>query len=294
MAEFKLITDYQDNERYRLSFNRLTNTVFGFDLEEWYRKGFWNERYLPYSFVDGDEVIANVSVNKMDLILLGEKKRAIQIGTVMTHPDYRGRGLSGRLMNLVLNEYENEADFIYLFANKNVLNFYPKFGFEPRPESRFTVTIAATGRKRFGRARKLNPFDPETLRRLYEMASSRKPVSRVLGVENAHNLVMFYCLKVFSDCLYYIEAEAVLAICQIKDRVLHVYDLISSEEFDIHGVIATIADAEVERMVFHFTPDLLGLKTEDSPLLAANDTFFVRGDSFDIDRSFKYPVIAQA
>ncbi|MFS0871054.1 GNAT family N-acetyltransferase [Paenibacillus xylanilyticus] len=64
----------------------------------------WGERYIPFSFVDGDQVIANASVNIHELIIHGEKKKAIQIGTVMTHPDYRGKGFSTRLMNKILED----------------------------------------------------------------------------------------------------------------------------------------------------------------------------------------------
>lgn len=45
-------------------------------------------------FYTDDQIIANVSVKKMDLEVNGESKRALQIGTVMTHPEHRGKGLS--------------------------------------------------------------------------------------------------------------------------------------------------------------------------------------------------------
>jgi predicted GNAT family N-acyltransferase len=47
---------------------------------------------------------------------------------VTTHPDYRGKGLSARLVNKVLEEYENKYDYMYLFANESVLDFHLKFG----------------------------------------------------------------------------------------------------------------------------------------------------------------------
>lgn len=84
-----MIKDYKDDINLRLSFNELAGKVFSIDFERWYQLGFWNNQYVCYSFTDHDQVIANVSVSKMNIILNGKKIRAIQIGTVMTHPDHR-------------------------------------------------------------------------------------------------------------------------------------------------------------------------------------------------------------
>lgn len=78
----KLIRDYSNIEKYRASFNELAGQVFGIDFEPWYKAGFWNERYVCYYYAAGGTVVSNVSINKMDLVINGEHKKAIQIGTV--------------------------------------------------------------------------------------------------------------------------------------------------------------------------------------------------------------------
>lgn len=45
----------------------------------------------------------------------------------MTHPAYRHQGLAAKLINYIPDKCGNEYDFIYLFANDKVLDFYPKF-----------------------------------------------------------------------------------------------------------------------------------------------------------------------
>lgn len=52
----------------------------------------------------------------------------------MTDPDYRGRGLSCWLIDRVLEDFEQQVDFVFLYANDSVLDFYPKFGFKRAPE----------------------------------------------------------------------------------------------------------------------------------------------------------------
>ncbi len=121
---------YRNDEALRKSFNDLATLVFGINFEEWHQ------------YVDGRKLIANVSVNVLDFVVNGEEKRAIQIGTVMTHPEYRNRGLSKRLMHKVLEAYENRYDFMYLFANQNVLDFYPKFGFKAVSDYPFSMASA--------------------------------------------------------------------------------------------------------------------------------------------------------
>jgi predicted GNAT family N-acyltransferase len=294
MAAMQLIADYRDHAQYRASLNRLADLVFNFNLEEWRRKGFWNNRYVPYSYVDGDEVVANVSVNLMDLIVEGKARKAVQIGTVMTHPAYRGRGLSAALMDMVLKKYERDYDFIYLFANRDALDFYPRFGFNPLRESGFTAAAPDAGIKHKRPPEKLDLAEPHTLNRIYNIIKARAPVSQVFGATGAHDLAMFHCIYAFGDGLYYLEEDEVLAICRAEGHTLHLYDLIWAKKFDTRKVFGGIAGEEIKEIVFYFTPDLLGLDTHCAPL-ESDDIFFIKGEPFQSGRKdFRYPVTAQA
>lgn len=102
MNEYQLISDYKQNEKYKESFNDLAKHVFELDFKGWYDRGCWNDNYICYSYVDGDKVIANTSINKMNVISNGKEYKAIQLGTVMTHPDYRHQGLATKLMNHII------------------------------------------------------------------------------------------------------------------------------------------------------------------------------------------------
>lgn len=129
MGKLELNCDFKDNDVLRSSFNNLTEKTYGFNFENWYENGCWRDLHIPYSLIYENKVVANVSVNIIDFLVLGEKKRYIQLGTVMTDKDYRNQGLCRKLMGIVLEEWENKCDMIYLFANDSVLDFYPKFGF---------------------------------------------------------------------------------------------------------------------------------------------------------------------
>lgn len=64
--EYKLIIGTGKDDKYRMSFNALTEKIFGFNFEQWYQDGYWKNQYIPYSLMDGDKVVSNVSVNIMD------------------------------------------------------------------------------------------------------------------------------------------------------------------------------------------------------------------------------------
>ncbi|MEK4524571.1 GNAT family N-acetyltransferase [Paenibacillus sp. FSL H8-0104] len=243
MQELIFMKNYKNNEVLRKSFFELAVNTFEINFEDWYQQGYWGERYIPYSYVDGDQVIANVSVNILELIIHGEKKKAIQIGTVMTHPDYRGKGLSTRLMNKVLEEYENKYDYMYLFANESVLDFYPKFGFTPVEEHLFSINYTAKKSPEPANIRKLNVTNADDLRLIQKLASERLPVSRHFATQHAQGILMFYCLNVFSDDIYYLENENIIVIYQKEDNHIELFDVVSLNEMNMKDILDKIADA---------------------------------------------------
>lgn len=126
----EFIKGYKENKSLRDSFNELAESTFGINFEEWYQNGFWNERYIPYSYLDNGEIVANVSVNLMDFNFNGESKKLIQLGTVMTKEGYRHKGLMRSLINEIETDYNGKIDGYFLFANDSVLEFYPKLGYK--------------------------------------------------------------------------------------------------------------------------------------------------------------------
>ncbi|MBD3107542.1 GNAT family N-acetyltransferase [Bacillus sp. AGMB 02131] len=272
---YQLISDYKHNETYKRSFNELAKRVFGIDFKQWYEKGCWNDNYICYSYVAGEKVIANASINKMTIVQNGSEFKAIQIGTVMTHPDYRNQGLSGKLMEHIIAKYEQDYDFIYLFANETVLDFYPKFGFETMQESNFSLSISDLKRQPSA-LRQLHADNPEDFELMKKFAEKRVPVSSRLGVKNNEHLLMFYLILVFADDIFYIEEEEAIVIFTQAEGELHLFDVISKSKTDLRAVLRRIAADETEIVHFYFIPDdeLEGVSVEKKT--ERNDTLFVR------------------
>ncbi|MBM5612107.1 GNAT family N-acetyltransferase [Listeria seeligeri] len=289
---YQLISDYKDNELYRKTFNDLAESIFDINFEEWYKQGFWNDKYVCYSYLDKNKVIANVSINKMDLIYQGNDYRALQIGTVMTHPDYRNQGLAQELINHVISKYEQDYDFFYLFANDTVLDFYPKFGFERVQESSFTVD-ATSLKKRNYKIKKLNPDDESDFQLISRIVSNRVPLSSILDVKNSEDLLMFYLLIALRDAIYYIEELDAIVLYEQEEEDLYVLDIISTKKLDIVEVLGFLANKKIETIHVSFTPEK-NKYIDAAYIIETEDMLFMRPNLFTADSYFLFPATSHA
>ncbi|MGE5606989.1 MAG: GNAT family N-acetyltransferase [Bacteroidota bacterium] len=292
MNQFEMVFNYKDNQLLRLSFNQLAKSSFGIDFEDYYQKGFWNNKFICYSYHDEGKVISNVSVSFLDVVLNGGKISAVQIGTVMTHPEYRGQGLAGSLLKYVLEKYQSETELIFLFANKTVLEFYPKFGFKPIKQNLFMKNIGMIKTINHDQPRRLAINNENDLNLVLRLSSKRKPISRVLGVDNAQYLLFFYWMYVFRNDFYYLERLDAIAVYRIEEEEIHIYDVISQADLSFADIIERIASNDVKRAIFHFTPDFKDLETER--ISYEDDQLFVKTESVKIPENLMYPAIAHA
>lgn len=290
--DYKIIENYRDNSALRELFYDYVGTVFGpIDFKIWYDHGFWTKEYIPFSIVENDKMIANVSISEMDLFINGRKQKGIQFATVGTLPEYRNRGISRHLMEFVLNKYSNIVDFMFLFANDDVLDFYPKFGFERREMSVFNARLI--GRPDREAYRMLDLQDKNGYGILKDSIAKRMPLTERFGAENYRFVTMWHVLNLYPDKLYYFEKKKAILIASVKDRDIHVWDIISANPIKPECLIAAVVDKADEYTVrYYFSPDRLAY-SYDSVKPDLESPLFVRG-VFDIgSEPFHFPATAQ-
>lgn len=275
MKEYSMISDYMNNDKYRLSFNKLAINTFGLDFNDWYQKKLFYSKYICYSYINKEEVIANVSINKMDLIVEGQKKKAIQLGTVMTHNDYRNQGLSASLINYIIGKYDNQCDIIYLFANNRVLDFYPKFGFKKVIESAYEIKSNQLQKKETS-IKKLRVDNEKDYKTIVRLVNNRQPVSEKLGVYNDIWPLLTYCLYEYKEDLYYLAEEDTIVIMRREEERLHIYDIISLKPIDLDSIIEKIIIPDDEAIEIHFMPELNKYKVIKGFKEELDDTLFVK------------------
>lgn len=284
--------DFKDNKEIRTSFNKLTRKTYGFDFEEWYQNGYWKDEYIPYVLLDGEKVISNVSVSVIDFLTMGEKKRCIQIGTVMTDKEYWNQGLNRYIIENVLDEWKNRCDLIYLFANDSVLNFYPKFGFVVVDEYQYSKEIFAENTT--SNTKKLNMSDDKDRNFLLNRISKSLPVSKFSMCDN-ESLIMFYCTSFMKQNVYYIETLDTIVIAEFNEDILYLNDVFSLINVPLNDIITAMVNKEINKIAFGFTPR--DTTCYDVNLLQEeNTTLFVLGDKADFfrNRHLMFPVLSHA
>lgn len=284
----QIVKDYRDNKVLRDSFNELAKKVFDLDFEGWYQNGFWNENYIPYSVVIDGKVVANVSVNRCDMNYNGRVLKLIQLGTVMTDPDYRGKGYARILMEKIMQEYEGRTDGMFLYANDSVLAFYPKFGFYEKAEYQYSKSVKNLTEN----VAKKVPMDTvDDWAKMVDVMKSKAQCGNMTMCGN-EDLFMFYLSQFMRDCVYYIEQSDSYVIAEIEGDTLMIHAIFG--EASVDDVIASFGSA-IRRATLFFSPtDRTGY--EETVVDEEDTTLFVKGKAFEIigDDKFMFQAIAHA
>jgi len=282
-----ILQDFHHDASLRASFNALARTVFGIDFEAWYQGGYWDDAYVCRAWVEDGQVLATVGASPMSLQIGGLPFLALQIGTVMTHPDHRGRGLSSRLMEAALASGEPA----FLFADEEAERFYPRFGFHRLRQWDFAMDPGpAAGSALAGRRLDAEQAGDRAL--LHRLVSERAYVSQRLAVR-APNLMLWWALNPLRGTFVHVPAMNLVWTGRREDAVFHLHDVIAPSLPDWENLRRCLPLEGVERVVFHFTPDLVAPQAEALPA-GEDDLFYVRGDWALGAEPLRYPLTGQA
>ncbi|TWT00217.1 GNAT family N-acetyltransferase [Planomicrobium sp. CPCC 101079] len=240
-----------------------------------------------------EKVAANVSVNKIDLVIDGHAHPSLQIGTVMTHPDYRNQGLSRILMEKVISEYEGQCDFMYLFANESVMDFYPKFGFREVEEQQFSTSSFSSNTAAREKLKLLNVKNSSDLQLIAEYIEGRVPVSTRFATANTAGITMYHVLASFKNGIYYSEKLDALLLFKQEGGQLDLFDVVSKVPVDIQTVLAEITDENTRSIVFYFTPED-GILLEKRPFKRDGALFVREKSRLSYPAQVMHPVASEA
>lgn len=275
MSSIIVIKDYRNHDVLRDSFNELAKKTFGLDFENWYQNGYWTYKYNPYSVVENGKVIANVSVNLTDYLWKGKRWKFIQLGTVMTEVAYRNSGLIRQIMEEIDKDYSKVADGMFLFANDDVLKFYPKFGFRKMNEYGYEKDVVNTQDCSIQKVPMENKSQWDILE---ERINNCAPYSAFEPVGYSE-LFMFYITKFMQDTVYYDKEQDAYIIAEVEESQLILHGVFARQECDLDQVIAAFGK-NMKQVRLTFAPknkegyQVLPYKTEDC-------TLFVKGKGFD-------------
>lgn len=292
MNNYVIIDNCRGNLEYRRMFFDFTRAIYpNVDFVEWHTRGFWQDEYVPHAIIAHGKIVSNVSATRMRLIINGEEVRGIQIGTVGTIPEYRGRGLSRLLMEHIVNKYRSSCDVMFLFANDDVLDFYPKFGFKRFHASLFKSASPVPHAN--SPAIRLSVHSEADMNLLQSCLANRMPLTKRFGAIDYAFITMWHILNIFPESLFYTKEDNSVLIANERDKCLQVYDVVSPRPIALKSVLGSVIESRnVESVLFHFPPDQLSYDFDE----VVNDDdcpMFVLGDFAVVDRPSKFPVTAQ-
>ncbi len=246
----KLISDYMRDDTKRHMLNGLTQKTFGFDFEGWVTNGYFEGDYIPYSYEEGGKIVSNVSANRMSFKQNGAVKNYIQIGTVMTDPDYRKQGLAAGLMKQVIKEYEKDCDGFYLFGDLSAAGFYRKMDFEIVNQYRYFLKEEfCTADKNAESFRPIQDMEDAVKKKYLEYVRESEPHSSFEQI-NKYGLQMFYTAGL-DNVLYCAELDCFIVLEEEETPILQ--SVLSRKKVALTDVVKRMALDKPELML-GFTP----------------------------------------
>lgn len=285
------ITITQTDHAWHEAFLKFVPRVFPrISFRRWYEHGGWTERYAVFALVEGDQIVANASLTRMQIVLRDQEIGGWQIGTVGTLPEARGRGLQRQLIPYLL-EHTDPRDLVFLFAIHQVLDFYPRFGFKRVREQLFHAEHHASPEGQSLRV--LDPASAEDRALLLRVAAAAQPVTTLFGARNYGATVLWYWLNFarYRRLVHAPEHDAILIVDQ-SDELLRIYDILAVSSFELARCLPRIIASPITRLEFGFTPTRYWPQATpradhtDSPL-------FVRSPHQLPTEPFKFPMLAQ-
>ncbi|WP_255203739.1 GNAT family N-acetyltransferase [Myxococcus sp. AM011] len=220
------------------------------DFRRWCEWGEWTDDYRAFSVVDGGRVVANASVMRMCLRVEGRDVVGYQLGAVGCVPERRGQGLARVAMEAAMEACGDAP--VLLFANKKVLDFYPRFGFVPREQTLFGVTrdVVPGGEP----APVLDVAEASVRARLVELAEEGVPVTERFGARRHGHIATWYAAANFARPLRKLSEDA-WVFAGVEDGTLYIEDIFAREGFDLRPHLSRLVEEPVKTVQFGFTPE---------------------------------------
>lgn len=255
----------------------------------WYELAGWDEGYRSVAIADDDEIVANASVQRMKIVLQGREITGWQLGAVGVITKWRGKGLQREIMPRAL-ALADADDLVFLFANDDVLGFYPRYGFRRVVEHVYVADVSITpSARRLRRLALSSKLDRELMLRV---ARSARPVTARFGAQDYGGVLLWYWTNYYPDNFYYDDRNDAVIVIEQKPDMIRVCDVQSAGTVNLPELLSGAITEPIARLEFGFTPEAFW--PDARPSHAYTDSpLFVRGDFTLPATPFKYPVMAQ-
>lgn len=272
------------------AFLRYAPRVFPVDFQPWYAIGGWNDAYTVFALFDGDEIIAAAGRTHMECVVHGETVMAYQLGAVGVLPPRRGQGHSRTVLAYLLESTPRDAP-VFLFGNRDVVDYYPRFGFTRVQEHAFRAQVDIAPSPH--RLHKLSREELGHHHLIARVGQIAEPVTAIFGARDYGHVAAWYLSNDYADAFFYAPAEDAVIVAQQHGDDLRLLDVLAPEEVDLRALLPQIIDAKVRTVSLGFTPDQYLQKATVSGPADQDTPLFVRGPLALGDRPFLFPALAR-
>lgn len=243
-----------DDEWHDRFFRFVAGVFPGIDAGRWAAwrdRGAWHDAYEVLALVDGAQIVSTIGITRMQLVVDGAAQTALQLGAVATLADYRGQGLSRRLMEWMFEERSSPDEPVFLFGNESVLGFYPRFGFRYVPQQRWILRAPIAPYA--NRAERFDPDSGEDRRRLAALCGRAEEIPGPLSARDYYPIALWHltCQPITG---FWLDNGDTLVAVSTKGGELTVHDIIATRSHDLRLALASLIAAPVDTVAFGFDP----------------------------------------
>ncbi len=234
------------------------------------------------------ELLSHVGFLEYPIQIDGKHHKAAALHAICTKTTHRGQGLASQLIREALQWAEKQYEFVILFTG--IPKFYERLSFQPIQEYRFRLTC-----KRPKGSKPLRPVvSPKDNALFSSCFNHRTPLSNYLWVKDNGDIASFNTLFATYPTywsLYYSPSINGMISYEIKEKTLHLYDIISKELPSLDLILDHLPTA-IDEIYFYFSPDRFANEAVPEPYLYDHGHFLVHGN-WPIVKPFMIPPLSR-
>lgn len=207
----------------------------------------------PFLKEEKGEILSHVGFLEYPMLVEGRWCKVAALHAICTKVTHRGQGLASELILEALEKAKKCYEFVVLFTE--IPKFYEKLSFHCVQEYRFRLAC------RWPKgSQSLRPvISPEDNALFIRSFHERTPVSNHLWIKDNGSIASFNTLFATYPTywsLYYSPSMNCIISYLLKDKTLHLFDIIANEIPSLDLILDHLS-TEIEEIYFYFSPDRL-------------------------------------
>lgn len=237
---------------------------------------------------ENGEAVAHVGCLDYPIFIDGSERKVAALHAICTKSTHRNRGLATELIQEALEWAKKHYECVILYTA--IPRFYEKYSFRYIQEYRFHLKVThSKGTQLLTPV--MSPRDDALFRNCYR---ERVSLSNVVWAKDDGKVSAFNALfgtyPTYWSLHYSSSLQGILSF-EIKDKTLHLYDVIASRIPSLESILDHLP-SEIENIFFYFSPDQLAKEAVPEPFLFDNGHLMVHGN-FSVQKPFIITPLSQ-